>query len=287
MRIFILCSLFFSLVSVNHKANAQTSPLSYPPSGRADFEYIDYANGKLKTTIYSDQAPTPEGSLCKAFLDELENGKTDLIVGIPVSEMNKHQLLRGCIRGNRTGNALMVVVRSSVSMVRKLEIFKLLVSTYHFPTSLVSHGVGDPYDNPLPLGDYSVMNMIVGSDEFYPLTEFLTAQNSKSTMISYPFGYNNGPSGDWCTVPLIMQTINEPHLGAHYPTYYARDIFPIRTFKLLNERNYARNQQTGEWNCTGQNQYESFLEYIKRIKKNPYLNVKNLDEAIQILESQQ
>ncbi len=253
----------------------------------ADEQFIDYENGKLKTTLHSDQTSTPDGNLCKAFLDELQVGKTDLIEAIPVTDTAKHQILRGCIRINLTGNALMVVAGSSISMQRKLEIFKLLVDTYHFPTSLVSHIAPDPFDKKTPLGDYSVLNITVGSDDYYPLTEFLTARNARATVIGYPFGYNNGPSGDWCTVPLVMQTISEPYLGAHYPSFAPRNIFPINTFKLLNERNYARNQQTGEWNCTGQHQYETILELFKRIKKDSYVSVKNLDEAIILLESQQ
>jgi hypothetical protein len=261
---------------------AQTPPF-FPPSGNAvDFE-TDTVTSNKTWLIYGYEG-SPERALCQAFLTELEKGKTDLIENLPLVEKQKHQILRGCTKGILGGNALMVVARASYPISRKLEIFKLLIGKYRFPTNLRSHNSGG-FDDKDPNGHYSVFNVTVATDDLLPLTEYLVAQNAVGTTISYPFGYNG--ARDWCRTPLILGTLVPNELGSQGPVFSLRDTIQIKTFKLLVEKNYASAlTPTNNADCTGQYPRESVLSLLERIRDWNYRHVNNLDEAIEFLKNQ-
>ncbi|MEZ0392187.1 MAG: hypothetical protein ACAH59_08235 [Pseudobdellovibrionaceae bacterium] len=270
-------------VQTSPTGNEESKPLVL--SERAYYSYVDPVT-KLNTHMVYDGSNSEDAILCRSFLDELEAGKTDLIESIPASETSRHEVLRGCARENKMGNGLMLVARASLSVSRKLELFKLLVEKYKFPTGLASHV--NSYDEGFkaPVDSYSVLNVVAENDELLPLTEYLISQKALNTYIAYPFGYNNGPEGDWCRPPLVLATFVNPFLRYSSPSFSPRETLQIKTFKILMENRYTyASAPMNIWDCTGEHRYETVLSYLERIKSNPSTKMENLDEAIRICKS--
>ena len=256
-----------------------------PPSGPAYGSYKDPI-AKLKTFMVYDGNTSKREILCKSFLDELELGKTDLIENTPSSDTQSHEVLRGCTRANKTGNALMLVARSAVPVSKKLEIFKLLVGKYKFPTGFASHANTYEEMGRARVDSYSVLNVVAESDELLPLTEYLISQKALVTPIAFGFGYNNGSEGDWCKVSLSLAPLMYSFLRGAYPSFALKPQLQLKTFKLLVESYYIYpNEATGMWNCTGKNRFESVLTFLERQKAQGYETFENLDETIAYIKS--
>lgn len=271
--------------NVRTNSSEKTRYETPPSSGRAYYRFVDPIT-KLETNMIYDGEDSEGAKLCQHFLNELEEGKTDFIESISQSETEKHQVLRGCARQNKTGNGLMLVARSSQSVSRKLEIFKLLIEKYKFPIGLASHANSYEEGSSARVDSYSVLNVVSESDDLLPLTEYLISKGALNTHISYPFGYNNGPEGDWCKTPLVAATILRPFLNSSQPFYHPRETLQIKTFKLLLEKKYTYSwEQMHIWDCTGQHRYESVLSFLERLKADKYVKMENLDEAIQICKT--